>query len=98
MFLRRTPTVPRVSFKIIWRGVAKRICNVQLTQQLECVLRNPRCDGLILSLKVFLIFRHLGIQNFVMTTRQKYSNLEEGFPYFFYDEMLKNSQYYDREQ
>ena len=53
IFLRRTPTVLVVSFKIIWRGVAKGICNAQLTQQLDCVLRNPRCDGLIVSLKGF---------------------------------------------
>ena len=53
MFLRRTPIVLVVSFKIIWRGVVKRICNAQLAQQLDCVLRNPRCDGLIVSLKVF---------------------------------------------
>ena len=33
-----------------------------------------------------------------MPTYQKYSNLEKGFPDFCYDEMLKNSQYHDREQ
>ena len=89
MFLRRTPIVLVVSFKIIWSGVVKRTSKVQLAQQLHCVLRNPLCDGLIVYPEKYLFFRHLGIQNFIMTTRQKYSNLEERFPYFRYDEMLK---------
>ena len=53
MFLRKTPIVLVVSFKIICRGLAKRICNAQLAQQLDFVLRNSRCDGLIVFLKVF---------------------------------------------
>ena len=51
--MKNVSTVLVVSFKIIWRGVANRICNAQLAQQLDCVLRDPRCDGLIVSLKVF---------------------------------------------
>ena len=53
MFLRRTPIVLVVSLKIICRGLAKRICDAQLAQQLDCVLGNSRCGGLIVSLKVF---------------------------------------------
>ena len=53
MFPRKTPIVLVVSFKIICRGLAKRICNAQLAQQLDFVLRNSRCDGLIVFLKVF---------------------------------------------
>ena len=53
IFLRRTLIVLVVLLKIIWRGLAKRICNAQVAQQLDCVLRNSRCDGLIVSLKVF---------------------------------------------